>query len=114
MKPSIPERRSSRRSPLGQPAVVKIRDRDGTTEVYPALAVDMSSNGLLFECDHEFRVGQRLEVSVLWPVKLDDRCDLKLFAAGRVVRRDRNKTAMTLERKEFRTAGRTFDNPSAA
>ena len=100
--------------PSAQPAVVEVRRRNGPTEAHPAQAIDMSSNGLLFECEHELIVGRRIEVSVLWPVKLDDRCDLKLYVAGRVVRRDGRHTAMTVEKKEFRTAGRMFGNESVA
>lgn len=114
MRVPVNERRISNRVPIDQPAVVQVRDRDGAKETHTIQTVDMSSKGLLFECEHEFPIGKRLEVSVLWPVKLDNGCDLKLWAVGRVVRRDGKRTAVAIEKQELRTAGRTFAAQTAA
>jgi len=106
------ERRQSLRVPLEQAAVVSVLERGGTRESFPARTLDMSSNGILLECDRELRRGQRVEVAVCWPAKLDGKSQLKLVVLGRIKRCDGNQAAVSIEKKEFRTAGRTFA-PSA-
>ena len=67
--------------------------------------------------------GRRLEVSISWPVQLNNKCALKLVARGRVVRFEQGRAAIEIQQYEFRTAslsaavavrrlrGRTADGP---
>jgi hypothetical protein len=63
----------------------------------------MSSSGILFTAEHDLQQGKRLEMSVSWPARLDDKCNLKLVVKGRVIRSEEGRTAMTIEKYEFRT-----------
>ena len=108
------ERRTSNRVPMGQPAVVRVRERQGDSSTYSGQIVNMSSSGILFESEKNFPVGKYIEVSLLWPVKLENDCQLKLVVSGRVVRSEESETAMTVDKREFRTAGRTFAESPAA
>ena len=53
------ERRSSTRVPFQQPAVVEVRQRGRQPDSYPALVVNMSSKGILFDCEYKLPFGQR-------------------------------------------------------
>ena len=66
-------------------------------------SVNISSSGLLFTTAQPLIPGQVVEASIHWPVRLDNRVPLTLFVVGRVVRKVGNKTAMRIERYEFRT-----------
>ncbi len=67
--------------------------------------LNISSKGILFETNIELPVGKRVELSISWPVVLNQRCRLKMVAVGRIVRSDSGKAAATIQRYEFRTQG---------
>jgi hypothetical protein len=64
--------------------------------------VNISGAGVLFTSNHELRFGQPLELSISWPVRLDNKLALKLIARGRVVRMEPGRVAMQIEQYEFR------------
>ncbi len=65
--------------------------------------LNIGSKGILFTGSEELRTGQLLQVSVEWPVRLENQVPLKLVAEGRVVRNSNGQTAMTIDKYEFRT-----------
>lgn len=65
--------------------------------------LNISSKGILFASDEKFQPGQMLQVSLDWPVRLENQVPLKLVAEGRIVRNSGGQTAMTIEKYEFRT-----------
>jgi hypothetical protein len=65
--------------------------------------VNISSAGVLFTSDQGLRLGQLLELSVSWPVRLDNKAALKLIARGRVVRVEPCRVAMQIQQYKFRT-----------
>ena len=65
--------------------------------------VNISSKGILFATGEQFELGQLLQVSLDWPARLGNEVPLKLVAEGRVLRNSHGKTAMSIERYEFRT-----------
>ncbi|MGC8793706.1 MAG: PilZ domain-containing protein [Bryobacteraceae bacterium] len=98
------ERRAATRFPIQQEVRFKLFHRNGLA-IGLGKTVNMSSRGLLIETEHPLAPGDRLEVSVNWPVRLDNQCPLKLVATGRVVRAQPGKAAILIERYEFRTQG---------
>ena len=68
--------------------------------------VDFSSSGLSFRSDVPLTPGCRVELDVEWPVELDGRVPMKLIATGKVVRVQGHLVCISIEKKEFRTAGR--------
>jgi hypothetical protein len=84
----------------------KIGPKTGTGET-----VDFSSSGLSFLSDVPLSPGCRIELDVDWPVELDGHVPMKLVANGRVVRVEGHVVCVTIEKKEFRTAGRKADRP---
>ncbi|MDW8130840.1 MAG: PilZ domain-containing protein [Bryobacterales bacterium] len=98
------ERRTARRFPLEQEVRFRLFNRHGA-EFGLGKTVNMSSRGLLIRTEHQLVPGDRLEVSVSWPVRLNNECPLKLVATGRVVRTEPGQAAVMIERYEFRTQG---------
>jgi hypothetical protein len=69
---------------------------DGTTII-------ISSSGVLFVTNDPPRTGARLELSISWPVRLNERCALKLVVRGRVARSEPGYAAVEIQQHEFRT-----------
>lgn len=65
--------------------------------------VNISSKGLLFATSHPLQAGQLLQVSVDWPVRLENEVPLKLVAEGRVIRVVDGQAAVRIDKYEFRT-----------
>jgi hypothetical protein len=80
-----------------------ILDRSVPAETGTGRTIDMSSSGLRFNADRPLRTGQRLDVSIDWPVLLDGGVQLQLILAGVVVRCLGTETALRIQRHEFRT-----------
>jgi len=67
---------------------------------------DISSNGILLECDEELRLGTTLELMVTLPKEITQAAPVRLRCLGRVVRVDRKPqkrigVAVTIDRYEF-------------
>ena len=75
--------------------------------------INISSSGLLFASDHSLKAGQRLEISISWPVKLNNDCGLRLVGHARVLRSDANGVAVVFDRHEFRTCRSDTRQPSS-
>ena len=65
--------------------------------------INLSSAGLSFTADRPLRPGQKLEVSIDWPVLLAGGVELQLTMSGVVVRAIGSAIAMQIQRHEFRT-----------
>ena len=63
----------------------------------------MSSRGIAFTADRELPVGSSIEISMRWPVALQNGWPLKIVVKGRIVRRVGVLVACTIERFAFRT-----------
>jgi hypothetical protein len=63
----------------------------------------MSSSGLSFTADRPLSIGQKLDLSIDWPARIDGDVQLQLVVSGVVVRSSAALTALRIERHEFRT-----------
>jgi len=70
--------------------------------------INMGSGGIAFSIDHELKPNAFIELSISWPMLLDDTCPMRLIAFGRVLRSQGTKSVCTLDKYEFRTQARTF------
>jgi c-di-GMP-binding flagellar brake protein YcgR len=100
------DRRKSHRFPIECELVYRVIDKRRNHELGRGVTIDISSGGIRFRTDRPLVAGRRLEIAIRWPVQLDDRCDLKLMARGRVVRSEGNQAAIEIQQYEFRTMGR--------
>jgi hypothetical protein len=98
------ERRRSTRFPIRQAVTYRvIRQRFqliGSGEV-----IDISRHGVFFTTEEPLSPGLNVEVTLNWPVLLNGTCALKLIVSGRVVRSERSRVAVGIERYEFHTRG---------
>ena len=99
------ERRSADRFPISRDVQYKVINKRGGPEAGGGKTLNISSNGVLFTTEHCLIPGRRLEVSISWPAQLNEKCQLKLVARGRVVRCEEGVAAMEIQQYEFRTRG---------
>jgi hypothetical protein len=82
-----------------------IAGRRGAVETGSGRSIDMSSSGLSFTADRPLLVGQKLDVSIDWPARLNEDVQLQVVVSGVVVRTTGAVIALRIERHEFRTRG---------
>jgi hypothetical protein len=104
-KDSGVERRGSDRFPIEREVRYRILNKRNTIEEGTGKTINISSNGVLFTTDQILVPGKRLELSISWPAQLDNKCQLKLVARGRVARLEQGRAAIEIQQYEFRTQG---------
>ena len=98
-----PERRGSIRFALSLEVSYTVLARRKPVRKGAGRTIDLSSSGLSFSTDGPLLTGQRLEVSIDWPVLLDGAIKLQLVMSGVVVRADIIAIGLRIKRHEFRT-----------
>lgn len=98
-----PERRAGTRFPLTLEVRYVLSSRRAPAQMGLGRTIDLSSCGLSFTADRPLQTGQKLDISIDWPVLLDGRVQLQLIISGVVVRSSGNTTALQIQRHEFRT-----------
>jgi hypothetical protein len=99
------ERRSADRFPIEREVRYRILNKRNSHEEGTGRTINISSNGVLFTTDQILIPGKRLELSISWPAQLDNKCQLKLVARGRVARLEQGRAAIEIQQYEFRTQG---------
>jgi hypothetical protein len=99
------ERRSADRFPIERDVRYRILNKRSANEEGTGKTINISSNGVLFTTDQILIPGKRLELSISWPAQLDNKCQLKLVARGRVARLEQGRAAIEIQQYEFRTQG---------
>jgi hypothetical protein len=107
------ERRVKRRFPIEQDVLYKMLYGQRIAETGAGKTLNMSSGGIWFSTENMLSSGMPIEVSLSWPVLLNDFCPMKLMIYGCVVRSNGRGAAVAIERYEFRTQGRSLQNPPA-
>ena len=98
------DRRTSNRLEIEQDVRYKALLRDkGDREVGIGKVINMSSSGVLFSTETTLTVGERVELTVSWPARLNEVTPLKLVTLGRVVRSEEKQAAIAIEKYEFKT-----------
>jgi len=103
--PEEPDRRRSGRFPVLTELDFKVLGRNGAGQTGTGRVLDVSGGGILFQSEKPLDVGTRVKLSIPWPVRLNQQCNLKLLAEGRVVRSHNKGVAVEFEKWEFRTQG---------
>jgi hypothetical protein len=100
-----PERRTKRRFRLEQEVRYKMLFGQRIAETGTGTTANISSSGLWFNTSAALNAGMPIEISMNWPVLLNDICPMKLMIYGCVVRASEKGAAVAIERYEFRTQG---------
>jgi hypothetical protein len=99
------ERRVKRRFPVEQEIRYKMLYGQRIAETGTGRTANVSSSGIWFTTENMLTSGMPIELSMNWPVLLNDSCPMKLMIYGCVVRSNERGAAVAIERYEFRTQG---------
>ena len=102
------ERRSKMRFPIHRDLRYKLLEHDEVIESGMGETIDMASGGMAFQIEHSLKVGAFVELSISWPVLLDDSCPMRLIVFGRIVRAWGKRSACRVDKYEFRTQARAL------
>ncbi len=102
------ERRNKRRFQIEQEVRYKMLYGQRIAETGNGKTINISSGGVWFTTESMLTTGMPVELSMTWPVLLNDNCPMKLMIYGCVVRINERGAAVAIERYEFRTQGRNF------
>src|SRR5271165_1437198 len=105
------ERRLKRRFQIEQDVRYKMLYGQRIAETGTGRTLNISSGGVWFTTENLLTAGMPVELSMSWPVLLNDSCPMKLMIYGCVIRSNDKGAAVAIERYEFRTQGRTFQQP---
>ena len=99
------ERRTKRRFQIDQEVKYKMLYGRRIAETGVGRTMNISSGGVWFSTESMLTSGMPVELSMNWPVLLNDSCPMKLMIYGCVVRSNEKGAAVAIERYEFRTQG---------
>ena len=102
------ERRSKMRFPIHRELRYKILEDGAVIESGMGETLDMASGGVAFQIEHALREGVFVELSISWPVLLDNSCAMRLIVFGRIVRAWGKRSACCVDKYEFRTQARAL------
>jgi hypothetical protein len=100
------ERRKKARFPMDRELRYKVLEDEAIIESGMGTTIDMSSGGVAFRTDHQVAAGSFIELSISWPVLLEDACPMRLIIFGRVLRTTAHTVACTIDKYEYRTQAR--------
>jgi c-di-GMP-binding flagellar brake protein YcgR len=100
------ERRSKLRFHIEQEVRYKVLCGQRNGEMMTGKTANISSGGVWIATGAALSTGTPLEISITWPVLLNDSCPMKLVIYGCVVRSNEGGVAAAIERYEFRTQRR--------
>jgi len=106
------DRRSKHRFAIQRELHFKVMERERVVSKGVGRTVDISSVGVAFEAAGQFKPGALVQLSISWPVLLDETCKMQLMIVGRVVRTANHDIACTIDHYEFRTQARVAPNPT--
>ncbi len=99
------ERRLKKRFAIEQEIRYKMLYGQRIAETGTGRTQNISSGGVWFTTESLLTAGMPVELSMNWPVLLNDSCPMKLLIYGCVVRSTDRGAAVAIERYEFRTQG---------
>jgi hypothetical protein len=102
------ERRIKRRFHIEEDVRYKMLYGQRLAETGTGKTMNISSGGVWFTTEAMLTSGMPIEISMTWPVLLNDSCPMKLMIYGCVVRSNDKSAAVAIERYEFRTQGRSL------
>lgn len=102
------DRRKKSRFPIRRELRYKLLDNGNIVDSGVGQTINMGSGGIAFSIDHSLKPTAFIELSISWPVLLDNTCPMRMIVFGRVMRSAERKTVCTIDKYEFRTQARTF------
>src|SRR5215471_10964346 len=97
------ERRTKRRFTMQREIRYKMAEDGVVVSSGNGRTVNIGSGGVTFVVDDEVPRGAFVELSISWPVLLDESCPMRLIVFGRVLRSAGKRAVCTVDKYEFRT-----------
>ncbi|HTS29185.1 MAG TPA: hypothetical protein VMH81_25105 [Bryobacteraceae bacterium] len=101
------DRRKKSRYPIHRELRYKILEEGVLVGAGVGQSINIGSGGIAISIDRELNPGAFVELSISWPVLLDDTCPMRFIAFGRVLRSLGRRAACTIDKYEFRTQSRS-------
>jgi hypothetical protein len=102
------ERRSKFRFAIERDLRYKMAEDGVVVAAGSGKTINMCSGGVAFATEQPLTPGAYVEISISWPVLLDESCPMRLIVFGRVLRCTGRKAVSSIDKYEFRTQSRTF------
>jgi hypothetical protein len=101
------DRRTSNRMPIERDVRYKVLGikRNSIKQAGSGRTLNISRSGMLITTETAVAAGERIQVSVSWPAQLRGVIPLKLVAHGHVVRGEKTRAAISIEKHEFKPIG---------
>ena len=106
------DRRNKHRFAIKRELRFKVLQNDRIVGSGTGQTVDLSSSGVSFEYAGNLKQGVLVELSISWPVLLDETCLMRLIVFGRVLRAVKRSAVCSVDRYEFRTQARVGPSPN--
>jgi hypothetical protein len=103
---SATDRRTKMRFALHREMRFKLIENDVVIDSGDGVTIDVGSGGVVFLAANPLKADTFIELSISWPVTLDDQCPVRLVTYGRVLRREGQRAVCSIDKYEFRTRGR--------
>ena len=75
--------------------------------------LNMCSGGIAFSTEQTLQPRAFAELSISWPILLDETCPMRLIVYGRILRSGAGTAVCSIDKYEFRTQARTFQPANA-
>lgn len=102
------ERRSKFRFAMNRELRYKVTGERVRAAAGNGHTLNLCSTGVAFQTEQPMVEGTFVELSIQWPVLLDDTCPMRLIVFGRILRATEETAVCSIDKYEFRTAARTF------
>ena len=103
------ERRRKMRFDMARDMRYKLLENDRIVASGVGTTENLSSGGVAFLSDGSLPSGAYVELSISWPMLLDNACPMRLIVFGRVLRGSDGSKVCTIEKWEFRTQARHLE-----
>ena len=108
MKKSTTDRRRKQRFSMQRDVRYKTAEDGVVVSAGNGQTLNIGSGGVAFVADGPMQAGVYVELSISWPVLLDESCPMRLVVFGRVIRASGKKAVCSVDKYEFRTQSRTL------
>lgn len=102
------DRRSKFRFAMEREVRYKVAEEGVVVAAGSGQTVDICSGGVAFVTEQPLTPGGFVELSISWPVLLDETCPMRFIVFGRILRCNGCKAVSSIDKYEFRTSARTF------
>jgi hypothetical protein len=97
------DRRNKQRFALQREVRYKMAEDGVVVSAGNGQTIDIGSGGVAFSCEGRLLPGAFVELSISWPVLLDETCPMRLIVFGRVLRSQNGQAVCSVDKYEFRT-----------